>query len=90
MLYHILALCLFLSVNGDLTPLILNTLNDTVSTQLGAHCLDGTPVVYYHRPGVGENATKFIIYFQGGGTSVPLLALSIFLLVSVYYIIYIV
>ncbi len=33
----------------------------------GAACLDGTPPVYYIKPGVGENASKFVMFFEGGG-----------------------
>lgn len=33
----------------------------------GARCLDGSPPAYYVNPGVGENATKFILFWEGGG-----------------------
>jgi hypothetical protein len=33
----------------------------------GAKCLDGTPPAYTIRRGVGVNASKFIIFMQGGG-----------------------
>eukprot|EP01012_Entosiphon_sulcatum_P023990 TRINITY_DN2914_c0_g1_i1.p1 TRINITY_DN2914_c0_g1~~TRINITY_DN2914_c0_g1_i1.p1 ORF type:complete len:389 (+),score=58.84 TRINITY_DN2914_c0_g1_i1:27-1169(+) len=32
-----------------------------------AVCLDGTPGVYYHRPGTGQGAKKWYIHQQGGG-----------------------
>ena len=35
---------------------------------LNARCLDGSPMKYWMRPAsAAENATKFVIYFQGGG-----------------------
>eukprot|EP01084_Bolivina_argentea_P169491 293809_1 len=30
-------------------------------------CLDGTPQVFYFRPGYDDGVTKFVIYLQGGG-----------------------
>lgn len=30
-------------------------------------CIDGSPPAYYIKPGTGENATKFILFFEGGG-----------------------
>eukprot|EP01012_Entosiphon_sulcatum_P061416 TRINITY_DN8696_c0_g2_i1.p1 TRINITY_DN8696_c0_g2~~TRINITY_DN8696_c0_g2_i1.p1 ORF type:complete len:405 (+),score=81.78 TRINITY_DN8696_c0_g2_i1:24-1217(+) len=32
-----------------------------------AVCIDGTPAVYYHRPGTGSGANKWYIHHQGGG-----------------------
>ena len=33
-----------------------------------ARCLDGSPVAYYIRPATAmHNATKYVVYFQGGG-----------------------
>lgn len=32
-----------------------------------ARCLDGSPGLYYFRPGVDEGATKWLIHHQGGG-----------------------
>jgi O-palmitoleoyl-L-serine hydrolase len=32
-----------------------------------AKCLDGSPSGYYYREGVGSNANKFVVFFQGGG-----------------------
>ena len=29
--------------------------------------MDGTLSAYYYQPGIGENATRFIIYLEGGG-----------------------
>lgn len=26
-----------------------------------------TTTVYYHRPGVGDGATKWLLYYEGGG-----------------------
>lgn len=38
-----------------------------------AVCLDGTPGLYYHRPGTGTGATKWYIHHEGGGwcSSIP-------------------
>ena len=33
----------------------------------GSVCLDGTPGMYYHRPGTGSGSHKWFIYHQGGG-----------------------
>ena len=33
----------------------------------GAKCLDGTPPAYTLRVGQGENASKFIVFMEGGG-----------------------
>ena len=32
-----------------------------------AVCLDGTPGAFYFSPGSGENATKWMVHFEGGG-----------------------
>ena len=37
------------------------------STERGAACLDGSPPAMYIHEGVGANADKFLVYFQGGG-----------------------
>lgn len=44
----------------------------TDAVRYGAMCLDGSPAAYYVRPGVGENATKFVIFWEGGGWCVSL------------------
>jgi O-palmitoleoyl-L-serine hydrolase len=33
----------------------------------GAACLDGTAPGYYFEPGTGDGASKWLIYFMGGG-----------------------
>ena len=33
----------------------------------GAFCLDSTPAGYYFRPGVGKNASKWVLFLEGGG-----------------------
>ena len=43
-------------------------LDDPFSKDIDARCLDGSPPAYYRRVSSSlENATKFIVYFQGGG-----------------------
>lgn len=32
----------------------------------GAVCIDGTPAAVYVKPGVGENAKRFILFWEGG------------------------
>lgn len=32
-----------------------------------AKCLDGTPSLYYHRPGFDSGAQKWFVFMQGGG-----------------------
>jgi hypothetical protein len=32
-----------------------------------AVCLDGTPGAFYFSPGSGDNATKWMVHFEGGG-----------------------
>jgi hypothetical protein len=44
----------------------LTLLPDAAKTD-GAVCLDGSPAGYYWRAGVGEDAKKFLIIFNGGG-----------------------
>lgn len=39
-------------------------------TDPAARCMDGTLSAFYHRPGIGANASKFIIYLEGGGECV--------------------
>ena len=36
-------------------------------TNPAALCLDGSPGAYQVKPGAGANATKFVLFFQGGG-----------------------
>lgn len=36
------------------------------AAQTGAVCLDGSPALYYLRPGVGAGASKWLIYHEGG------------------------
>jgi hypothetical protein len=33
----------------------------------GGVCLDGSPAGYYYREGWGEGATKFLLFYEGGG-----------------------
>lgn len=37
------------------------------TARFGAKCLDGTPPAYSIRPGVGANASRFILFLEGGG-----------------------
>ena len=32
----------------------------------GAVCIDGTPAAVYVKPGIGENAKRFILFWEGG------------------------
>mmetsp|Transcript_7094 Transcript_7094/g.14333 ORF Transcript_7094/g.14333 Transcript_7094/m.14333 type:complete len:550 (-) Transcript_7094:148-1797(-) len=41
-------------------------LSEAAETQ-GARCLDGTPGLYYMRPGFGSGVNKWLIHHQGGG-----------------------
>lgn len=43
------------------------TLLTEAAAEKGAVCLDGSPAGYYWRAGVGDDATKFLIVFNGGG-----------------------
>ena len=36
-------------------------------TENGALALDGSPAALYLHPGVGENASNIILFFEGGG-----------------------
>ena len=38
-----------------------------LTTYPAAQCLDGSPGGYYIQPGIGENASKWVIHIQGGG-----------------------
>lgn len=42
-------------------------LDDTIVSALGARCMDGSPAGYYWREGVGADATKYVVFIQGGG-----------------------
>lgn len=46
-------------------PMKLKILDNTATT--GAICLDGTPGGYYYAPGSGAGASKWVLFFQGGG-----------------------
>jgi hypothetical protein len=49
---------------GQLTKVSL----DDAPSRYGARCLDGSPPAYYIRPAsASANATKYVLYFQGGG-----------------------
>lgn len=37
------------------------------ASKTGAVCLDGSPMAYYHRKGVGSGANKWYIHHEGGG-----------------------
>jgi hypothetical protein len=39
-----------------------------MDTATGASCLDGSPTGYYHKPGAGADANKFLVYFMGGSS----------------------
>lgn len=41
-------------------------LNDAASNE-GARCLDGSPPVYYFRPGYGQGSKSYILFLEGGG-----------------------
>ena len=61
--FHILLLALQVSATPDgYTKLLLH---DAVAE--GAVCLDGSPVPLYVRPGVGDKAANFVIFWEGGG-----------------------
>ena len=42
-------------------------LKDAAAGPDNAKCLDGTPPLYYHRPGTGDGANKWYIHQEGGG-----------------------
>lgn len=37
------------------------------ATERNAVCNDGTPAVYFYRPGAGDDADKWVVWFEGGG-----------------------
>ena len=41
-----------------------------MSTEQGASCLDGTPPILFIDEGSGDNADKFLLYLDGGGSCV--------------------
>jgi hypothetical protein len=53
------------SIPGNWTRVLLDQ-------SQGAACIDGTAPALYVKPGVGENATKVILFFEGGGWCVSL------------------
>ena len=42
-------------------------LDDSYSVSANARCLDGTRPAYYIKPSATANASKYVVYFQGGG-----------------------
>eukprot|EP00946_MAST-07B_sp_MAST-7B-sp1_P001554 g1554.t1 len=42
-------------------------LDDSYSVSANARCLDGSRPAYYIKPSATANASKFVVYFQGGG-----------------------
>ena len=42
-------------------------LPDNLVSSYGARCMSGTPGGYYWQPSRGANASKYVIYFEGGG-----------------------
>jgi hypothetical protein len=51
-------------VASDLTQVIVDP---AIVASHGAKCLDGTPPAYAIRRGVGGNASRFILFMEGGG-----------------------
>ena len=41
--------------------------NPSIVSKRGAKCLDGTPPAYVIRRGIGANASRFIMFIEGGG-----------------------
>lgn len=68
----VMAVCSFYTstgVNADTekakTPLKKYVVRNASARK--AVCNDGSPAVYYYRPGRGKNKTKWIIFLEGGG-----------------------
>jgi O-palmitoleoyl-L-serine hydrolase len=51
------------TLNLNYTKVLLTS----AAKEMGAVCLDGTPVPLYLRAGNGEDASKIILFFEGGG-----------------------
>ena len=51
---------------GDPAMMTGYSLVDAAKTD-NAVCLDGSPGLYYHRPGTGTGAKKWYIHQEGGG-----------------------
>ena len=54
------------AVAGDPALMTGYSLTDAAKTD-NAVCLDGSPGLYYHRPGTGDGANKWYIHQEGGG-----------------------
>jgi len=54
---------------SDIWSLVLLT---EEKTTYGAMCIDGTPAALYYKLGSGENSSKFILFFEGGGWDVSI------------------
>lgn len=49
---------------GDPSDMTVNVVSADITLKHGAKCLDGTPPAYAIRPGIGDDATKFIIFLE--------------------------
>ena len=52
---------------GSSAPLHKRLLPPPIVSSLGARCMDGSAGGYYDAPGAGENATKLVVFIEGGG-----------------------
>jgi len=50
-----------------------------------AVCNDGSPAVYYFRPGYGSGSSVFTIYLEGGGVCYGILFVIIILILNVLF-----
>ena len=51
--------------------MVTHIVSDATTATHGAKCLDGTPPAYLLRAGTGANASKFVIFLEGGGCECP-------------------
>ena len=55
------------SVDVDPSAMVVAVVSAATTAKHGAKCLDGSPPAYKMRIGTGANATKFILFLEGGG-----------------------
>lgn len=63
--FLLLACLLFVVSSAEAVPLQRYTVVN--ATQRNAVCNDGTPAVYYYRPGTGSGVNRWVLFLAGGG-----------------------
>ena len=62
-----ISVSLSLELGSSIDKLELTVLPDAYATSAGARCLDSSPAAYYSALGTGADASRWIVYLEGGG-----------------------